>query len=109
MYNKCPNIIKMNHLFFIETFYIIHYKTEIIIKPDLDVIIKEKEKEKCLYITNCLFIKCPICITFQRNCIIQECGHCICKSCLNIYIQSNNIFRCWICRKSSNKKLLLKL
>ena len=117
MYNKCPNIIKKNNLIIIETIHEIHnHNIKSITKPDLDVELKiiKDEKDKHFYITNCLFIKCPICLTFKQNCIIQKCGHCLCKNCLNVFLENTTIaseFRCWICRQKldKNKKIFLKL
>ena len=66
MFDKCPSITKPNNSFLLETIYESHHKIEFITKPDLDIdfkIIKDKN-DKCLFITNCLFIKCPICLLF---------------------------------------------
>ena len=103
----------------IETIRSKTYKTKTVIKPDLDKVIeiKEEEENKRYFITNCLFIKCPICITFKLNCIIQKCGHILCKDCFKTYIQTFNKLQCWMCRQISydknnnndNNNVLLKL
>ena len=120
MFNKCPNILKQNNFFVLETIYENHYyEIKYETKPDLYVemkIVENNKKDKHFYITNLLFIKCPICLTFQPNCIIQKCGHCLCKGCLNSFLKNssdsfNNKLTCWICRKTldENNKILFKL
>ena len=108
MYNKCPNV-KNNNCFMLETIYeVIHNRVKYVIKPDLSEAweITEDVNDKRIYITNCLFIQCPICTQFKPNCIIQKCGHGLCKSCLNSYLQSvakaKNV-QCWMCRQNWDK------
>ena len=113
MNNKCPNISKMNQSFVIETICDIEYKTQRIVKPNLDIEFRKLENdnndEKCLYITNYLLVKCPICLTFKPNCIIQKCGHCLCRECLNYFIKTTHFkdFKCWICRQDNNNDNIL--
>ena len=115
MYNKCPSVIKQNNFIVIETMYETHnYNFKFLTDPGLDVELKiiKDERDKYFYITNYLLIKCPICLTFKLNCIIQRCGHCLCKDCLNNFLKINTIFKCWLCRQSynnKNEKILLKL
>ena len=115
MYNKCPSVIKSNNFTIVETLYeTLNYNVKFSTKPDLtiDFEILKDERDEYYYITNCLIIKCPICLTFKPNCIIQCCGHCLCKNCLNTFLEMNNsIFKCWLCRQSynKNKTILLKL
>ena len=114
MYNKCPSVTKRNNFIIIKTIYETHhhnFKFSTTSDLDVELNILKDEKDKSFYITNYLFIKCPICLTFKLNCIIQRCGHCLRKDCLNNFLKSNNTFKCWLCRKSFNKneKILLRL
>ena len=115
MNDKCPNINKINKLFLIETMYETQYKSQLIVKPNLEIEFKKLERdndEKCFFITNYLLIKCPICLNFKQNCIIQKCGHCLCRDCLNYFMQTTHFkdFKCWICRKDGNdNKILIKV
>ena len=116
MNEKCPNIDKTNQSFLVETIYDTEYKIQRVVKPNLDIEFRKIENdddEKCLFITNYLLIECPICKTFKQNCIIQKCGHCLCKDCLNYYMKTTHFkdFKCWICRQNNNdnKNLLIKV
>ena len=114
MYAKCPNIITTNDSHIVETIYNTQYKTKIIKNPDLDIKIEQgkEEKDQCFFVTNYFQIKCPICLSFKENVLIQQCGHCLCKECLNLYISNNEFgktFQCFFCRQisyeySNNKK-----
>ena len=108
MNNKCPSINKNNQVFLIETIYNAQFDIESVLEPNLDIkyIINNNENLPSFFITNYLLIKCPICLTFKRNTIIQKCGHCLCKDCLNNYLISNIIFKCWLCRQSYEKYYL---
>ena len=117
MFDKCPSVIKNNKIILLETIHETHYHNiKFITKPDLDIEMKivKDEKDESFYITNHLYIKCPICLKFKQNCIIQECGHCLCKNCLNTLLKSISLtdLKCWMCRQMWNKKnknLLFKL
>ena len=114
MNDKCPNINKMNQSILIETIYETQYKTHRIVKPNLTVEFKKIEKdddEKCLFITNYLLVQCPVCYNFKKNSIIQKCGHCLCRDCLNYYVQTTKCkdFSCCLCRQNENNFLLINV
>lgn len=42
---------------------------------------------------------CPVCYENMQNNLLLSCGHHICLSCYLKILQTNNIFKCCLCRK----------
>lgn len=110
MFTKCPNIDKEKEINYMETISNKYYNYKVLINANLDEkIIFTDEQQNSYFITSTLIIKCPICLCFKPNCIIQKCGHCLCRECLKGYLVScnnnnnnyNNERNCWMCRQKS--------
>lgn len=103
--NSCPNS-SFKGQFLIETVYDIYFEYQTnITADDLDTKVKLNKIKNSYIITNHLIIKCPICLSFKKNCIIQKCGHCLCKNCLNYYISQKMYTKCWICREPKQENI----
>ena len=111
MSNKCPNTTTTSTTTnLIETMIVEDYNIiETIIQPDLSVTYKSTTEPQLKFIyTNFLQIKCPICLGFKMNCVIQKCGHCLCRDCINTFMVMND-YKCWICRNDSQDSIILSM
>ena len=110
MINKCPNVATTTNTTnnFKETIIITDYDVlEKTISQNLEISYKKSEQPRFQFVyTNYLLVKCPICLEFKTNCVIQQCGHCLCRDCINAFIITNDYNKCWICRTESQKSII---
>ena len=116
MSNKCPNRGEFETWKLIETIFCAEYSAKVSIEPDLTETLnlnEESQPNVAYFVTNHLYIKCPICLNYEENCVIQDCGHCLCKNCLITLVSNNEKgiagFKCWLCRQIPQDYLVFKL
>lgn len=76
---------------------------EICVNDDLTTYEVLKSSKKKILISNLLLFTCPVCLEVRSVYLVQSCGHCLCKCCLEglVAIMDPSKITCIVCRRKS--------
>ena len=98
-----PNIVNDDQRLLIYIDLISDIFVEICVNDDLTTYEVLKSSKEKILISNLLLFTCPVCLEVRSVYLVQSCGHCLCKCCLEglvaIMGPSKNI--CIVCRRKS--------